>query len=139
MIFDAATDSVTVQTLDGEPVETLAPARAAFKGMLRNTDWDAPHLGYFLGYACWNYFTSPFLFTYPGVRAREIEPWHEAGQTWRRLQAGHHQNFDGLVMPTRQRMFRRNPDNSVNLNFPSITVDVHGVELVRADDEQVRP
>ena len=52
---------------------------------------------------------------------------------------GHHQNFDGLVMPTRRRMFRRNPDNSVNLNFPSITVDVHGVELVRSADEQVRP
>lgn len=77
MIFDGATDSVTVQTLDGEPVDTLAPARAAFKGMLRNTDWDAPHLGYFLGYARWNYFTSPFLFTYPGVQAREIESWRE--------------------------------------------------------------
>jgi len=86
MIFDAATDSVTVQTLDGEPVETLAPARAAFKGMLRNTDWDAPHLGYFLGYACWNYFTTPSLLTYPGMAAREIELWHKAGQAWRRLQ-----------------------------------------------------
>jgi hypothetical protein len=39
---------------------------------------------------------------------------------------------------TPRRMFRRNPDNSVNLNFPSITLDVHGVELVRSD-EQVRP
>jgi hypothetical protein len=36
-----------------------------------------------MGY--WNYFTEPFLFTYPGVEAREIEPWHEDGQTWRRL------------------------------------------------------
>src|ERR1700685_254075 len=65
---------------------TLAPARAAFKGHLRPTPWDAQHLGYFLGYANWNYFTTPFLFEYPGVIAIEIEPWHEAGQTWRRLQ-----------------------------------------------------
>ena len=79
MVFDAATDSVTMQTLDGQPVDKLEPARAGFKGMLRNSAWDAPHLGYFLGYACWNYFTTPFLFTYPGVDAREIEPWREAG------------------------------------------------------------
>jgi hypothetical protein len=25
------------------------------------------------------------VFTYPGVTAREIEPWHEDGETWRRL------------------------------------------------------
>src|SRR5258708_8895748 len=54
--------------------------------MLRNSAWDALHLGYFLGYACWNYFTTPFLFAYPGVHVREDEPWREAGQHWRRLQ-----------------------------------------------------
>jgi hypothetical protein len=181
MVFDAATDSVTMQTLDGEPVEILAPARASFKGMLRNSAWDAPHLGYFLGYACWNYFTTPFLFTCSNVQAREIEPWREAGQTWRRLQVrfppeiathnphqvfyfdtlgmqrrmdyiaevngstlvGHytsrHMTFDGLLVATRRRVFRRNPDNSVNLNLPSITLDIRNVELVRASEEQVRP
>ncbi|MFF2144867.1 hypothetical protein [Kitasatospora sp. NPDC058190] len=181
MVFDAAADRVTLQTLDGEPVETLDPARAAFKGMLRNSAWDAPHLGYFLGYACWNYFTTPFLFTHPGVRTREIEPWHEAGQTWRRLHVrfpaeiathspdqvfyfdtrgvqrrmdyiaevngsaliGHytsrHRSFDGLLVPTRRRVFRRNPDNSVNLNLLSITLDIHHVELVRSGTEEAQP
>jgi hypothetical protein len=86
MTFDAATDTVALQTLDGAAVGTLAPARAAFKGHLRPTPWDAQHLGYFLGYANWNYFTTPFLSECPGVAAIEIEPWHEAGQTWRRLQ-----------------------------------------------------
>jgi hypothetical protein len=33
MVFDGATDTVTMQTLDGEPVQTLSPARAGFKGM----------------------------------------------------------------------------------------------------------
>jgi hypothetical protein len=28
----------------------------------------------------------PFLFTLPGVRTREIEPWSEVGETWRRLE-----------------------------------------------------
>ena len=160
MVFDAATGSVTMQTLDGETVEKLAPARASFKGMLRNSAWDATHLGYFLGYACWNYFTTPFLFTCPAVTAHKIKPWREAGQTWRRLQVrfphaiathnpeqvfyfdseglqrrmdyiveingstlvGHYtsryQNFGGLQVATRRRVFRRNPDNTVNLNLP---------------------
>jgi hypothetical protein len=181
MVFDAATDTVTMQSLDGEPVESLAPARAGFRAMLRNSAWDALHLGYFLGYACWNYFTTPFLFTYPDVRAHEIEPWREAGQTWRRLRVrfppeiathspeqvfyfdslgtqrrmdyvvevngstlvGHytsrHRSFDGLLVATRRRVFRRNPDNTVNLNLPSITLDIHDVELVRGGAEQAQP
>jgi hypothetical protein len=181
MVFEAATDSVTMQTLDGEAVEKLTPARASFKGMLRNSAWDAAHLGYFLGYACWNYFTTPFLFSYPGVSAREIEPWHEAGQTWRRLQVrlprsiathnleqvfyfdaaglqrrmdyiveingstlvGHYtsryKTFGGLTVATRRRVYRRNPDNTVNLNLPSITLDIHDVELIHRADEEVAP
>jgi len=181
MVFDAATDSVTMLTLDGELVETLAPPRAAFKGMLRNSAWDAVHLGYFLGYACWNYFTTPFLFTYPGVLVREIEPWREAGQTWRRLlvhfppeiathnpgqvfyfdslglqrrldyiaevsgstlvahYTSRYKTFEGLLVATRRRVFRRNPDNSVNLNLPSITLDIHDVELIRSADEETQP
>ena len=74
MVFDAATDSVTMETLDGQPVDKLEPARAGFKGLLRNSAWDAPHLGYFLGYACWNYFTTPFLFTYPGWQRARSNP-----------------------------------------------------------------
>jgi hypothetical protein len=170
-----------MQTFGGELVQTLAPARAAFKGMLRNSAWDALHLGYFLGYACWNYFTTPFLFGYPDVQAREAELGHEAGQDWRRLRVrfppqiathnpdqvfyfdaaglqrrmdyitevngstlvGHYtsryKTFDGLVVATRRRVFRRNPDNTVNLNLPSITLDIHDVELVRSGDGQARP
>ena len=180
MVFDAAADSVTMQTLFGDPVQTLAPARAAFKGMLRNSAWDACHLGYFLGYACWNYFMTPFLFAYPGVQTREAEPWREAGQDWRRLQVrfpaeiathnpdqvfyfdtfglqrrmdyitevtgstlvGHYtsryKSFDGLLVATRRRVFRRNPDNTVNLNLPAITMDIHDVELVHSGDEQAQ-
>jgi hypothetical protein len=46
---------------------------------------DALQVGYFLSYGMWNYLTTPFLLTYPGVQAREISPWQEDGQTWRRL------------------------------------------------------
>lgn len=171
MVFDAASDTVTMQTLDGNPIDTLRPARASFKGMLRFSPWDALHVGYFLGYACWNYFTTPFLFAYPGVRTEELEPWREAGQTWRRLSvtfppsiashspnqvfyfddrtmqrrmdyitevngsalvahySGRYREFQGLQVATRRRVFRRNPDNTVNLNVPSITLDIRDVEI----------
>lgn len=39
-----------------------------------------------MSYAVWNYLTAPYLFTYPGVRTREIAPWTEEGRVWRRLE-----------------------------------------------------
>jgi hypothetical protein len=56
---------------------------------------------------------------------------------------GHHtsryRSFDGLLVATRRRVFRRNRDNSVNLDLPSVTLDVHEVELVHSDREQGQP
>jgi hypothetical protein len=49
MTFNAGTDTVALQTLDGLAVVTLASARAAFKRHLRPTPSDTLHLGYFLG------------------------------------------------------------------------------------------
>jgi hypothetical protein len=39
---------------------------------------------------------------------------------------------------TRRRVFRRNPDNTVNLNLPSITLDIHDVDLIHTADEQAQ-
>ena len=33
----------------------------------------------------WTYLTVPFSLTWAGFEAREIEPWQEQGETWRRL------------------------------------------------------
>lgn len=41
--------------------------------------WDTLDVLYFTGYAVWNYFLTPFLFTFPGVQPTEIEP-DEAGR-----------------------------------------------------------
>jgi hypothetical protein len=35
----------------------------------------------------WNYLTTPFLLAYPSVQVREISPWQQHDQTWRRLRA----------------------------------------------------
>lgn len=33
----------------------------------------------------WNHLNAPFVFAYPGVQAREVDPWVENGPAWRRL------------------------------------------------------
>lgn len=179
--FDGATDTVTIHADDGHVVDALSPARPGFRGMLRNSVWDTAHLGYFLGYACWNYFTAPFLFAQPGMRTAELSPWREAGQTWRRLAvdfpssivthsphqvfyfdafnaqrrmdyvtevngstligqySSHHATFGGLLLPTRRRVFRRNPDDTVNLDMPSITLDVHDVDVLITHGQDAYP
>ncbi len=50
-----------------------------------------------------------------------------------------YKSFDGLLVATRRRVFRRNPDNTVNLNLLSITLDIHDVELIRSADEETQP
>jgi hypothetical protein len=92
LTLDVAPERVTLQTADSQTVDSRTDPRSSYPRyehdvFLREpSPWDRLEVGYFLGYAMWNYLTTPFLFTYPGVTAREIEPWPEDGQTWRRLQ-----------------------------------------------------
>lgn len=84
-VFDVAPEQVTIQTTDGTIVEQCIGPRTSFAGYDLSTPWDAVQVAYFSSYALWNYLTTPFLFTYPGVEACEIESWQEEGETWRRL------------------------------------------------------
>jgi hypothetical protein len=77
-------DRVAVTTADGSERKRTSP-RAAFDGHTLASPWDDLHLLYFAGYAMWNYICVPFVLTWPGFAADEIEPWHEGSETWRRL------------------------------------------------------
>ena len=82
-ILDMEPEHVTIQTIDGRVVEERTDPRASFPLPFDDTGtaWDAVQVAYFTSAAVWNYFTAPFVFTYPGVEAREIEPWQEGGET----------------------------------------------------------
>jgi hypothetical protein len=84
-VFDVDPERVVVHADDGVAVERRDDPRASFAGYEVTTPWDALQVAYFISYACWNYLTAPFLFTYPGVETRELEPWQEDGEAWRRL------------------------------------------------------
>lgn len=59
--------------------------RTSFPPYTNQVAWDAIQVAYFTSCATWNYLTAPFVFSYPGVEAHEIEPWDEDGESWRRL------------------------------------------------------
>ncbi|MFK0158505.1 hypothetical protein ACIQVK_41365 [Streptomyces sp. NPDC090493] len=78
-------DRVAIERRDGDVVVERRAPRAAFEGQGPETPWDELHALYFAGYAVWNYLTTPYLLTRPGVVVEEVEPWLEADEDWRRL------------------------------------------------------
>jgi hypothetical protein len=83
--YDAETDSILIETSDGKVLQESGDVRRSFDGFDRTSKWDTFQAAYFISYGMWNYMTEPFMLTYPGVEAHEIEPWEEDGQRWRRL------------------------------------------------------
>ena len=76
---------VAIEDANGKVMEELLQPRASFKGHKLETQWNDLQLAYFAGTAMWTYLNTPFLLARPGVESEEIEPWKEAGETWRRL------------------------------------------------------
>jgi hypothetical protein len=85
---------VQIQTDEGVMTSELERPRKSFEGHQRLTPWSDLQFLYFLGYAFWNYFTTPFLLAGDGVSCREIEPHQENGEEWRVLQAVFEPNID---------------------------------------------
>ena len=80
---------VRIETAAGDVLESRDDPRAAFSGLSglrRNLRWDALDSAYFVGYAMWNYLTTPLLLTRDGVTVRDGEPWREGAEEWRRLE-----------------------------------------------------
>jgi hypothetical protein len=86
LTFDALEDVVTITDAAGTEVERLEHPRAGMAGFVGDTQWTAAQMGYFISYATWLYLAEPLLFTLPGVQTRELAPWQEDGETWRRLE-----------------------------------------------------
>jgi hypothetical protein len=79
-----------------------------------------------------------FYFDSMGLQRRMDYITEVLGSTLVGHYSGHYRSCEGLLVATRRRIFRRNPDNTVNLNQPSITLDIGNVELNYAD-EGARP
>ena len=86
-VLDVDPERVTITAGDGSVIEERTNPRATFPPAFvpASTPWDAIQVAYFTSAAVWNYLTAPFVFSRPGVVVREIAPWDEGGETWRRL------------------------------------------------------
>jgi hypothetical protein len=76
---------VALENASGQVLEELLQPRSSFRGHTLETPWSDLQLAYFAGTAMWTYLNTPFLLARPGVESEELEPWQEAGETWRRL------------------------------------------------------
>jgi hypothetical protein len=114
-------NQISLETESGKFLDTRTDPRSAFAGQTADSKWDKLHAGYFCSYALWGYLTTPFLYTYPGFEAHEIEPWHEDGERWRVLQV----NFpDGYAAHTRTQYSYFGEDGLLRRHL--YTVDVLG-------------
>ena len=86
-VLDVGPERVAITDGEGRIINERANPRSSFPKDFdpMTTPWDAIQVAYFTSAAVWNYLTAPFVFTYPGVVAREMEPWKEGAETWRRL------------------------------------------------------
>jgi hypothetical protein len=84
--FDRVADRVEITDRDGRVVDELTAPRASMAGYAGDTPWTPTQTGYFISYASWMYLLEPLVFTLPDVETREIEPWAEDGEIWRRLE-----------------------------------------------------
>ncbi|MGO4220545.1 hypothetical protein AB4Y64_01575 [Lysobacter sp. TAF61] len=86
-VLDVEPERVALTASDGGIIEERLLPRGSFPLPFdpMTTPWDAVQVAYFTSAAVWNYLTAPFVFARPGVSAREIDPWTEGKETWRRL------------------------------------------------------
>jgi hypothetical protein len=114
-------DRVAVESSDGRVLESRDNPRSSFAGHSVQTPWDDLHAAYFCSYALWTYFTTPFLYAYPGVVTQELSPWHEDGEQWRRLKV----TFPGSIHThSREQVSYFGPDGLLRRH--DYTVDVMG-------------
>jgi hypothetical protein len=85
LVFDAGADRVELRSPEGDVVESRTGIRSSYAGYDLTSPWEPLQVGYFIGYAMWNYLTTPFLFADPGVETREAGSWKERGEEWHRL------------------------------------------------------
>jgi hypothetical protein len=83
-----ADGSVRIESSTGAVLDARDRPREAFGDLRHRLWWDRLDILYFGTYAMWTYVSTPFVFVREGYELRELEPWEEQGEVWRRLSVG---------------------------------------------------
>lgn len=78
-------DQVSIESLDGAPLEVRNDPRAALQTHGGAASWDELDVAYVCGLSIWNFVATPFLLAGPGIKAEELSAWQERAETWGRL------------------------------------------------------
>jgi hypothetical protein len=97
-----ADGSVRVETAADTVAALREDARAVFGDLRHRLWWDRLDILYFATYAIWTYISTPFVFISEGYELRELAPWEERDETWRRLAVGFP---DGVHTHSREQVF----------------------------------
>jgi hypothetical protein len=106
---------------DGSVLSSRSDPRSKFPGGRRLLWWDDLDFLYFSGYAMWGYLIAPYSFLWKGIEAREIEPWQQDGETWRRLEVTYPANSH---VHCRQQIYYYDAEGRVRRN--DYTAEVFG-------------
>ncbi len=79
-------ERIAIENRYGNTLEELLNPRHSFENHTRETSWTKLQAFYFASYAMWTYLNAPFCFINQGYEVKEIEPWKEDGEDFRRLQ-----------------------------------------------------
>ncbi|TCN55626.1 hypothetical protein D0809_16160 [Flavobacterium circumlabens] len=131
---------IAIENHKGEIIEELFNPGESFIGHERETPWSKLQLAYFAGYAMWTYLNAPFIFTNSNYKVKELEPWEENGEIFRRLQvefppeiATHNQiqtfyiNNEGLI--ARHDYNAEILGNSSAAHYLSDYIEVQGIKI----------
>ena len=86
--------SLQLCSASGEVLETVDDPKGAMAQLAYDAPWTAMDAAYFASEAWWTYLTAPFLFTEPGFRVEEVEPFVEEGVAYRTLKVAFPDDVD---------------------------------------------
>jgi hypothetical protein len=152
-----ANGRLELRSASGDVVESVDDPKDALARLAYDAPWSALDAAYFASEAWWTYLTAPFLFTYPGFRTEEAEPFVEDGVAYRTLvvefpddvdshTAEQYFHFDASGLLFRHTYTVDILDGATGANYPSEwkTIDGIAVPTVRRiygydDDKQKIP
>jgi hypothetical protein len=76
---------VEIRDAEGIALTARENPRRSFGTNPSGTLWNEAQAAFFAGYAFWTYLNVPFALANEDIHWEEIQPWHENGETWRRL------------------------------------------------------
>jgi hypothetical protein len=144
---------IVIEKVDGTLIEARDNPAKSFEGQQRETPWDDIHVTYFVGEALWTYLNTPFLYTHEGfvtfpdnvkshtreqiscfgpdglLRRHDYTVDILGGATGLNY-ASEYRNVDGIVVPTKRRVYAYEGDYQLVKEPLLVAIDMGKITLI---------